>query len=205
MEEAKKDRSGKGGTVTRRINELLGALEYNTSPIVLKEKIQKAKDAIENLGTAQDTYVNLIKEGDTETFTAAENWYYEYDDRGNNVIKKATEQIESQMIMKEVKPDPNIKIQKLKLPKFERYINHMDDETKYDYLFLHTEGKAHEYVSNKSVYSEAMGMLDDKFGNKHVILKLLLDDVRCLPVVTRGNFNAFENLSFKVCHFREID
>ena len=79
----------------------------------------------------------------------------------------------------------------------------MEDETKYDYLFLHTGGKAHEYVSNKSVYSEAMAMLDEKFVNKHVILKLLLDDIRRLPMVTRDNFNAFENISFKVCNFRD--
>ena len=116
MEEAKKDRSGKGGTVTRRIHELLGALEYDTSPIVLKEKNHQLMDVIEVLGAVQDTYVNLIEEGDAETLTAAENWYYEYDDRANNVIKKAMEQIESQMIMKEVKPEPNIKIQKSKCP-----------------------------------------------------------------------------------------
>ena len=131
------------------------------------------------------------------------------------------------MIKKALKPEvgagdtknviPNIRIQKLQVPKFdnsptsyfkwkltfERYMKQFDDETKYDYLYSYTEGISHEYVMNKSNYKDAIAILDEKFGNKHIILKSLLDEIRYLPVVKRGDYKTFENLAFKVNNFRD--
>ena len=60
MEEATKGRSAKGGIVTRRINELHGALKNEMSWNEIMEKVNKLKDAMENLGEAQDAVINLI-------------------------------------------------------------------------------------------------------------------------------------------------
>ena len=60
MEEATKGRSAKGGIMTRRINELHGALKNEMSWNEIMEKVNKLKDAMENLGEAQDAVINLI-------------------------------------------------------------------------------------------------------------------------------------------------
>ena len=78
-DEAKRSRSSKAGTVTRRINELHGAIWCAAQPNELKEKIQKVKDVMELLGAAHDSYVSYIDATDEAELTAAEKWYYEYD------------------------------------------------------------------------------------------------------------------------------
>ena len=144
----------------------------------------------------------------------ADMWYQGYDERTNTAIKRAgiTSGITSSSLSEK---HTMVKIQKLQLPKFEsshklyfkwkatfeRYTKDFDYDTKYDYLYSYTEGKAHEYVSTKSTYQDAMNKLEEKYGNKHTIMKLLLDDIRSLKVVKIGYFTGFKNLSFQVSIF----
>ena len=218
MNEAKQTRSAKGGTVTRRINELQGAVKNDVPTNEIIEKVDKLKSAMENLGVAQDGVISLIDDdADREkNESEANKWYYSYDDRANQAIRLTLRSVSVPEGSKSASTS-SIKIQKLSVPKFdstpmtyykwkltfERYMKAFDDETKYDYLFSHTEGTAHEYVSNKRTYKDAFGVLDEKFGNKHVLLKLLIDEVRMLPVVRRGDCNGFERLSFKVSNLRD--
>ena len=216
-EAAKARCSAKKGVATRRINELSGAAKCDAHPNELKEKIQRVKEAMENLGLAFDGYIALLDgENEKDSIELAEKWYYEYDYRANCTIAHTNRLINPTTDI-EKKTELNIKLEKLKLPvfnscaksyfrwksTFERYIKHLDSQTKYEYLFSHTTGKAHEYVANNSDYRQAIAILDEKFGNKHVILKLLLDDIRRLQFVKRGDFVAFENLSFEVRNFKD--
>ena len=143
-----------------------------------------------------------------------EDWYYEYVKKANQAMQKASAYDGGSSSSRS---SNEIKIEKLKLPKFdsspktyfkwkktfERYLKDRDDETKYDYLLTHVEGEAKEYVANKSSYGDAIAKLDEKYGNKHYIMKLLLEDVRKLPTAAIGNFAAFEKLSFQVNNFSD--
>ena len=138
--------------MTRRINELHGALKNEMSWNEIMEKVNKLKDAMENLGEAQDTVINLITDDEEKPkkLEEAEKWYYSYDDRVNNIIKKALKPEVGAGDTKNV--IPNIRIQKLQVPKFdnsptsyfkwkltfEMYMKQFDDETKYDYLYSYT-------------------------------------------------------------------
>ena len=66
MEDAKKGRSGKRGTVTHRINELHGEVNDQILANELKEKIKKLKDSMEELGVAQDALINSIPADDNK-------------------------------------------------------------------------------------------------------------------------------------------
>ena len=48
-----------------------------------------------------------------------------------------------------------------------------------------------------------MAKLEEKYGNIHVITGILVDDIRSLRVVRKGDFNAFEALSNKVNEFHD--
>ena len=212
-EDLKKNRSARGGTVTRRVKELLGAIRLSSTTMELKEKIQKVKESMEALGEAQDAYVSLLGE-DQANMDAADGWYYEYDDRVNQAIMKANLLMDPSAGIKGKTP-VSVKIEKLQLPKFnsspknyfkwkstfERYLQGYDEKAKYDYLLSHTTGRANKYVASKSTYLEAIGILEDKYGNKHVILKMLLEEIRSLAVAKKGDFDAFENLAFKASTF----
>ena len=56
---------------------------------------------------------------------------------------------------------------------------------------------------NKSNYKETIKILDEKVRKKHVILKLMIHEIRSLPIVKRGDCNALEKFSFKVSNFRD--
>ena len=116
------------------------------------------------------------------------------------------------------KPDkPPIKFKKLEIPKFnsdpknffkwkekfERFTGHLDANSKYDYLFASTMGLAHHYVANKSDYNEAMERLIEKYGNVHMIMGILLEEIKAIPVVRKGDFRAFEQLTFKINDFSD--
>lgn len=219
IEAAKSNCSRKKGVVTRRINELSNAIRNDVNVSDLREKVKQVKEAMENLGLVFDDYVTIFDElTEKEIIETAEKWYYEYDNRANRIIAQASRVIDPvKKIEEKIQPDRNIKLEKLKLPifescakdyfrwksTFERYVNHLDSQAKYDYLSSHTRGKAHDYVMNISNYEEAIAILDEKYGNKHVILKILLDDIRKIQFVRKGDFLAFENLSFKVRNFKD--
>ena len=222
IDAAKSSCTKKKGLVTRRINELSNAVKCGVDGPELREKVGQVKEAMQNLGLVFDGYVTMFDETTEKgIIELAEKWYYEYDYRANCVINQANKLInpvkEIDKKETEVKPDKNVKLEKLKLPTFEscaksyfrwkstfeRYVNHLDNQAKYDYLISHTKGKAHDYVINISDYEEAIAILDEKYGNKHVILKLLLDVIRKIQFVRKGDFVAFENLSFKVRNFKD--
>ena len=48
-----------------------------------------------------------------------------------------------------------------------------------------------------------MESLEKEFGNKHVLMSLLIDDIKSLPVVRKGDFKAFERLSYEANAFRD--
>ena len=76
-------------------------------------------------------------------------------------------------------------------------------EVKYDYLLSATKGKSNDLVANRSTYREAMGNLDKEFGNIHMIMGLLIDDVRSLSVVRKGDFKGFERLAYEARAFKD--
>ena len=202
----------------RRINELYEAVKNQVPSNEVRDKVNKLKDAMENLGIEPDKVINLIADDEEKdkNIGEANKCYYAYDDRTNNVIKLA--------FKSEVEPEdnkkttPNIRIQKLQVPKFdsspisyykwkltfERYMKQFDDETKYDYLFSYTEGISHEYVMNKSNYKEAIAVLDEKFGNKHIILKRLLDEIKSLKDVDHRNVEGLVKWMQSQPHIRRL-
>ena len=48
-----------------------------------------------------------------------------------------------------------------------------------------------------------MEKLDDKYGNIHTILVILIDEIKTIPVVRKGDFKGFEQLTFQVNYFRD--
>ena len=66
---------------------------------------------------------------------------------------------------------------------------------------MSTIGKAHDYVENRSTFHEAMLKLDEKYGNVYAIMGLLVDEIKALSVVKKGDFKSIEDLSFKVNRF----
>ena len=48
-----------------------------------------------------------------------------------------------------------------------------------------------------------MKKLEEKFGNKHTIMSMLIDGIKSLSIVKRGDFKSFENLSITVNDFHE--
>ena len=50
--------------------------------------------------------------------------------------------------------------------------------------------------------NEALTRLDEYFGNKNLVLTLLIDDVKAVPYVRKGDFKGFERLSYETNKFR---
>ena len=183
------------------------SLATEIGEIDITEKISRLKDAMEVLGIEQDKVMNLTDENDAEAVTNEGDWYFKYEQRVNDMIAAGRKKISSTHL------PAMVKLKKLELPKFdssykefhkwkfERYTRDFEDEVKYDYLYSYTTGQAHELVMNKHNFIEAMHGLDDKFGNVHTIMRLLLHDIRSLPVVKDGYFKEFEQFSFMVSNF----
>ena len=72
MEDAKKQKSSKGGTVTRRINELNIISRNEASETNVIETIDKLKVATEELGVSHDAYVSLLNESEQKDEKALE-------------------------------------------------------------------------------------------------------------------------------------
>ena len=152
-----------------------------------------------------------------------ENWYDEFCQKVDAAIKEAraylltTEESKatdtSQVSDNAGSP---YRLKKLECPKFysdpkqfhrwketfERFTTGYNNETKYDYLFTHTEGEAHAYVANRRSYSDAMHKLDEKYGNIHDIVAILIDEVKGLAVTRKCDLSSFETLSLKVNDFQ---
>ena len=89
MEAAKKTRSNKGATVTRRINELLNAVTTELAIEDINVKVKRLEDAMEELGISHDNVVAEVAEGDP-SISDIDKWYYEYVQRVDNAMKKVT-------------------------------------------------------------------------------------------------------------------
>ena len=219
-DDSKKRRATKGGTVTRRINELRTVLSVSSDVKDIEEKITQVKDAMNALGDAQDEYVGFVW-GSTDGGKAeheAELWYRDYDRKSAQAVKDARRVI-SEMVERRppVMTEEHVKLKKLEIPKFnsdptkfykwkdvfERFTKTCTAEMKYDYLLTCTTGEANRYVENKGSYNEAMERLMEKYGNVHTIIGLLIDDIRSLKVIRRGDFMAFEELNLKVNEFHD--
>ena len=158
-----------------------------------------------------------------DTFTEEEanydeivTWYDKYDYEVNKEIARTREYLQSIQLQESNSQIMEIKIKKLSIPvfesqpkkylkwksTFERYTVNLSDEISYDYLLQNTKGYAHEFVANKSTYDEAVDKLDKEFGNKHVI-NLLIDDIKTIAVVRKGDFRAFERLTYEASNFRD--
>ena len=112
---------------------------------------------------------------------------------------------------------PYFKLQRLEVPKFhsepkqyhkwkatfDRFTKECDDNAKYDYLLACTVGDTQHYVENRSNFTDAMIKLDEKYGNVHTMIGLLIDEIKSLPVVRKGDYKSFENLNFRVNDFHE--
>ena len=48
-----------------------------------------------------------------------------------------------------------------------------------------------------------MQKLEEKYGNVHFIMGLLIDDIKSLPIVRRGDFRSSEKLTFHVNDFHD--
>ena len=86
---------------------------------------------------------------------------------------------------------------------FERYTKELDDEARYDYMFAYTKGEAHEIIRNKRSYKDAIKGLDKEFGNETFIMKLLIEDIRAMPGVKKGDYKSFEKLACEVNGFKD--
>ena len=213
MEDVKKERSRKGATVSRRVKELENACKRDVDPIEIKEKISNVKYTFEELGELQDKLIELLP--DEPAKKVSETWYDGYDDKVNRVIRLARNTIKISEDAK--KNDVPVKLEKLKIPEFnsdtkrylkwketfERYTKSLNDEIKYDYLLSSTKGRSKELVGNKATYDEAIESLDKEYGNKHIIMGLLIEDLKSIPPVRKGDFKAFEKLTYEANAFRD--
>ena len=198
MGEATKSRRTKGGIVTRRINELHGALKNEISRYEIMEKVNKLKDAMESLGEAQDAVINLIQDDNEKNkkIEETDNWYYSYDDRENNIMKKA---LNSEMGSDDTKnATPNIRIQTLQVPKFdnsptsyfkwkltfERHMKQFAEETKYNYDHLTSCNKYKDQIPASSTllrdtYKVQITTLRHRYKGQMFASNILLCNVRC--------------------------
>ena len=202
--------SSKGRTLTRRLNELRNMVRSNGAPIDVEEKVIQIKDTFKDFGPTQDELLSHIDENNVDNITNCMWWYDKYDREFNAEISEATKATTEYPI------NSMIKLQKLKIPVFdsqlrkylkwkgifERYIRHLSEEIKYDYLLARSNGRANEYVTNTASYNEAITKLDKEFGNKNLIMNLLLDDMSS-SIVRRGDLRRFEKLSYETNVFRD--
>ena len=216
MEEAKKKRTIQARKVTRKTNELWNAIKGELHISDVQEKMGTLKYCMELLGEIHDEYVTLMDPADVDPLATAETWYTGYDTKTNEVIKVARDYIENRNSNYDTeKKLAHVRLKKLDVPKFdgdpktfykwksvyERYTMNCDPETKYDYLLTSMTGEARRYVENKMTYDEAMARLDEKYGNVHIIIGILINEIKTLQVTRRGEFPAFEQLSSKVKMF----
>ena len=217
MEELKKKRASKARVVTRRVNELGNGVTCALTEGEIVDKINNLKYASSELGARQDDVMEAAdSDADPNVTETEEKWYDVYDKRVNRAIKEARSYIAIRL--EEAKPQkPAVKFKRLEIPKFDsdpkkffkwretflRFTNDFDDGTKYDYLFSNTVGDAHTYVSNRREFKDAMNKLDEKYGNVHEIIGLLIDEIKALPVIRRGDFKAFEQFSLRVNDFHD--
>ena len=215
MEDVKKERANKARTLTRRIKELYNAINNRSSVVEVAEKISTVKFTFEELGDIQDKLLEILGEGDADAYDTNIKWYDAYDVKVNKEVSRGRGYIQD--IEKSSKNEPAVKLSKLSIPvfesdpkkylkwknTFERYTNTLNSEVKSDYLLSSTKGKSNDLVFNRSTYHEAIEILDKEFGNKHLIMGLLIDDLKSLPMVRRGDFRAFEKLSYDANAFRD--
>ena len=95
MEDAKKERSSKAGTVTRRVKELENAVKSGVSAVEIKEKISNFKYTFSELGELQDNYNQLIDATDETAMNASYSWYDAYDNKVNKRTSRATHDLHS--------------------------------------------------------------------------------------------------------------
>ena len=216
-ETAKKQRSIKARRVTRRVNELLNGIKTFIAKAEITEKINNVKYVVDELGELQDDYMGYLDTNNTELLNAEQVWYDEYDLKANLAIKEARKYISERETPLPWPTNQSPKLKKLEIPKFEsepkdffqwkekfeRFTASLDEESKYDYLFVSTTGKAHHYVANKGSYGEAMEKLKEIYGNIHAILGILIEEIKALPIVRKGDFKAFEQLTFQVNDFHD--
>ena len=216
MEDAKKSRATKARFVTRRVNEVNNGIKTVAEKDDIIEKIENLKVAMNELGRIHDEYMGYF-EDDPENLQKELKWYDEYDLKSNHAIKEGRRYIAGIEPWVDAKPPVLVKLKKLEIPKFnadsksffkwkekfERFTWHLDNDSKYDYLFVSTTGKAHHYVANKSNYDEAMDKLQEQYGNVHTILGTLIDEIKALSVVRKGDFRSFEQLTFQVNDFND--
>ena len=201
MEEARKTRKTKASKLTRTINELLNAVSTRSANIELEEKIKNVKLAMNDVAIVNDEIIGLIPDDDKDTLEQQNRWYNDYDNRALMAIREARNLLED-------KPDnrmSHIKLAKLEIPnfsgdyrnymkwksQFQRYTKQCDEEVKYDYLYRHSKGNAHKIVNGSQTYADAIAKLDKEFGDVNYTLKLLVDDIRAVNVVRRGDHLSF--------------
>ena len=219
MDEAKKKRTSMARKVTRKCNEVYTAMNGEVNVMEIQEKMGNLKICMEELGTAHDDYVeqfNPDEDGISDQIQKEEQWYIDYDEKTNETIRQARKYIEDANAAKADTVNlKQVRLKKIEVPVFsgnakeyykwknvyERYMKHHDDETKYDYLLTSTLGEARKYVENKATYDEAITRLDEKYGNIHVIMGILINEVKSIQIVRRNDFRAFEQLSLKVDEF----
>ena len=163
MENAKKERTIKSRTVTRRTNELINGIKLALKPDEIDEKIRNLKYGMDELGKLQDNVMEYVEDG-TKEFENEESWYDNYDTKVNMAIREAKEYMDSQYTppvrMFHGDMAHMAKLKKLEIPTFrsehreyfiwkkmfERYTEHLDDITKYDYLFTYTDGESNTLI-----------------------------------------------------------
>ena len=220
MDAAKKSRTNCARKLTRKSNELSNAIRGRSHISEIQEKIGTLKYCMEELGTVHDEYMGHFDVADEEVQTQIQKedrWYMNYDMATNEVIKEARDYIDYVKAAHKTEHEDakQVKLKKIEVPTFsghakdyykwksifERYMKNRDDKTKYDYLLTSTTGEAKTYVENKATYAEAILRLDEKYGNIHVIMGILINDVKSLQIVRKGDFKSFEQLSLKVDEF----
>ena len=222
MDEAKKTRTWKARVVTRRTNELLNSMKCKLQEEEIVDKINNLKYALTELGTLHDDVIGILeerKDGDEKEklIEAEEQWYDVFDKKVNLAVKEGRTYIDDLKDAAKSKVKLSVKVKKLEVPTFKsdpksyhrwketflRYTSDFDDAVRYDYLHCYTEGDAHRYVSNRRTFADAMQKLDEKFGNINEIVGMLIDDIKAIPVVRKGDFKAFERLSLQVNDFHD--
>ena len=209
MEEAKKQRTNKARVVTRRTTEVKNAVASRSLPEDVTEKIKLLKTSMNELGPLHDNVIELIAadENYDANISKEEEWYYKYDTQVNNAVRDgkvyAGDRTHQGFATSGKSGDPVAKLKKLEIPSFyadhreyfkwkemfERYTKHLDDLTRYDYLYNYTKGEAKVLISNKQSYREAISSMDREYGNKNYTMKLLIDDIRILSVIRKGEHN----------------
>ena len=117
MEEAKRVRSNKGKTATRRINELITATKEDLHSEELDAKVQKLREAIEKLGVAHDVVLESVTSEEEAAVIGLENWYYDYDKKANVAIRNAGKR--KCLENRKDSGARKVKIETLKVPKFD--------------------------------------------------------------------------------------